>query len=91
VAIFFNTFVNPIALESIGWKYYFVFVIMLVLLTITIYFFYPETRGHTLEQMAVLFDGDSGVPFPADMVQRSKSLVSEKNAIMVSSEHAERV
>ena len=23
----------------------------------TIYFFYPETRGHTLEQMAVVFDG----------------------------------
>jgi H+/Cl- antiporter ClcA len=91
VAIFFNTFVNPVALGSIGWKYYFVFVVMLVLLGITVYFFYPETRGHTLEQMAVIFDGHAEVPSPADMAQRSKSLVAEKNAIIISSEHQERV
>jgi hypothetical protein len=91
VAIFFNTFVNPIALERIGWKYYFVFIVMLILLGITVYFFYPETRGHTLEQMAVLFDGGAEIPSPADMAQRSRSLVSEKNAMVVSSEHEERV
>ena len=91
VAIFFNTFVNPVALESIGWKYYFVFIVMLILLGITVYFFYRETRGHTLEQMAVLFDGDAEIPSPADMAQRSRSLVSEKNAMVVSSEHEERV
>ena len=91
VAIFFNTFVNPVALESIGWKYYFVFIVMLILLGTTVYFFYPETRGHTLEQMAVIFDGHAEVPSAADMAQRSKSLVSEKNAIIISSEHQERV
>lgn len=55
-AIFFNTFVNPIALDAIGWKYYIVFAVILVGVTLTIYFFYPETKGHTLEEMAVLFD-----------------------------------
>ena len=91
VAIFFNTFVNPVALERIGWKYYFVFIVMLVLLGVTVYFFYPETRGHTLEQMAVVFDGHAGIPSPAGVAQRSKSLVSEKNAMVISSEHEERV
>ncbi|KAF4976380.1 hypothetical protein FZEAL_6941 [Fusarium zealandicum] len=57
VAIFFNTFVNPIALESIGWRYYVVFAVILVVVTATIYFFYPETKGHSLEEMAVVFDG----------------------------------
>lgn len=55
-AIFFNTFVNPIALDKIGWKYYVVFAVILVAITITIYFLYPETRGHSLEEMAVIFD-----------------------------------
>lgn len=58
LAIFFNTFVNPIALQAIGWKYYFVFVAVLVCFGLTAYFFYPETRGYSLEQMAVIFDGE---------------------------------
>ncbi|KAF9877023.1 sugar transporter [Colletotrichum karsti] len=58
LGIFFNVFVNPIAMDAIGWKYYLVFVVILIIGTIIIYFFYPETRGHTLEEMAVIFDGD---------------------------------
>ncbi|KAE8373999.1 general substrate transporter [Aspergillus bertholletiae] len=56
-AIFFNTFVNPIALDAIEWKYYIVFVVVLLTFGITAYFFYPETKGYTLEQVAVIFDG----------------------------------
>ncbi|WAO93450.1 MFS domain-containing protein [Fusarium falciforme] len=56
LAIFFNTFVNPIALDAIGWKYYIIFAVILVAITVTIYFFYPETKGHSLEEMAVIFD-----------------------------------
>lgn len=52
----FNTFVNPIALDAIGWKYYFVFVGVLIIYEISVCFLYPETRGYTLEQMAVIFD-----------------------------------
>ncbi|KAK9343131.1 general substrate transporter [Lipomyces starkeyi] len=59
MATFFNIFVNPIALDSIQWKYYLVYVGLLVLITITIYFFYPETRGHSLEEMASIFDGEN--------------------------------
>ncbi|KAJ5703120.1 sugar transporter (hexose transporter) [Penicillium malachiteum] len=54
----FNTFVNPIALDSIGRKDYFVFVAVLIAFEITVYFSYPETRGHTLEDMAMIFDKD---------------------------------
>jgi hypothetical protein len=65
-AIFFNVFVNPIALESIAWKYYIVYVGLLILITATVYFFYPETNGHTLEEMARVFDGaDAVVSSPA--------------------------
>ncbi|EEY22425.1 sugar transporter [Verticillium alfalfae VaMs.102] len=56
-AIFFNIFVNPIALDAIGWKYYIVFAVILVIVTVTVYFCYPETKGHSLEEMSVIFDG----------------------------------
>ena len=59
LAIFFNVFVNPIALENIQWKYYVVYVVLLVVITATVYFFYPETIGHSLEEMAKVFDGDA--------------------------------
>lgn len=58
VAVSFNIFVNPIALEAIAWKYYIVFVAVLVGGTFVCYFYYPETRGYTLEEIAVVFDGD---------------------------------
>ncbi|TDZ18940.1 Lactose permease [Colletotrichum orbiculare MAFF 240422] len=56
--IFFNTFVNPVALESIQWRYYFVFLAVLVIMIVSVWFGYPETRGRTLENVAFLFDGD---------------------------------
>ncbi|KAI3584182.1 general substrate transporter [Fusarium oxysporum f. sp. albedinis] len=55
LAIIFNVFVNPIALAAIGWKYYFVFTAIILAYGAVSYFFYPETCGHTLEQMAVVF------------------------------------
>ncbi|KAL6405893.1 general substrate transporter [Ilyonectria robusta] len=58
VSVVFNVFVNPIALSAIGWKYYLVFVAVLVSYGVTAYYFYPETRGYTLEEMAIVFDGD---------------------------------
>jgi hypothetical protein len=75
LAIFFNTFINPIALSAIGWKYYFVFIAVLVAYGVVAFFFYPETRGYSLEQMAVIFDKDEAeVPSPEQM--RRKSSIS---------------
>ncbi|KAL1899956.1 hypothetical protein Cpir12675_001178 [Ceratocystis pirilliformis] len=62
LCVFFNTFVNPVALDSMGWKYYIVFVVFLVAMLVTVYFTYPETRGHTLETIAYIFDGDDTAP-----------------------------
>ncbi|KAL4878232.1 general substrate transporter [Aspergillus karnatakaensis] len=64
-ALIFNTFVNPIALDAIGWRYYFVFVAILICYAVISYFFYPETKGYSLEHMAILFDGDDA-PNTAD-------------------------
>lgn len=55
--MFFNTFVNPIALDAIAWRYYIVFIVVLMMFGVTAYFFYPETKGYSLERIAVIFDG----------------------------------
>jgi MFS family permease len=52
----FNTWVNPIALEHIAWKYYIVYIGVLCYLLVIIFFLYPETCGRTLEEVAHVFD-----------------------------------
>ncbi|KAK1230664.1 hypothetical protein PQX77_006248 [Marasmius sp. AFHP31] len=52
----FNQFVNPIALKSIAWKYYGVYLGILVLVFLLEYFLFPETRGLSLEEITYVFD-----------------------------------
>lgn len=53
-----NQYVNPIGLESITWKFYFVYIVILVIECIVIYLYFPETRGLTLEEVGHLLDDD---------------------------------
>ncbi|KAJ5004788.1 Lactose permease [Colletotrichum sp. SAR 10_66] len=56
-AVFFNTYVNPIALDSIGWKYYCVYCVWILVEIATVYFVFPETHGRTLEELSFMFEG----------------------------------
>lgn len=55
-AVFFNTYVNPIALDSIGWKYYIVYCVWIIVEIATVYFIFPETKGHSLEELSFMFE-----------------------------------
>ncbi|KAI5476526.1 general substrate transporter [Pseudohyphozyma bogoriensis] len=54
----FNAYANSVALAKIGWKYYLVYTGTLTVTGIAMYFLIVETRGYTLEEIAVLFDGE---------------------------------
>ena len=56
----------------------------------TVYFFYPETRGYTLEDMAVIFDGDDAAPSSGETAARVSSFVAEKSKD-VTTAHEEEV
>jgi hypothetical protein len=51
--------VNPIGLESLAWKFYFVYIAILVFECLCIWFLFVETKGPALEEIARLFDGNS--------------------------------
>ncbi|KAI2462897.1 MFS general substrate transporter [Annulohypoxylon bovei var. microspora] len=56
-AVFFNTYVNPIALDRIGWKYYLVYCVWIVVEIATVYLLFPETHNRTLEELSFMFEG----------------------------------
>ncbi|KAJ6576457.1 general substrate transporter [Mycena vulgaris] len=54
----FNQFVNPWAISAIGWFYYLVYLGWLAVELVFVYFYIIETKGRTLEETAILFDGE---------------------------------
>lgn len=53
---FINALVNPIGLQALGWKYYFVYVGWLCIECACVYFLFVETKGPSLEAIAAAFD-----------------------------------
>ena len=57
----YNSFANPVAMEAISWRYYIVWCIMLAINFTLVYFFFPETKGRALEEVAEVFDGPNAL------------------------------
>ncbi|PVH72057.1 putative MFS hexose transporter [Cadophora sp. DSE1049] len=57
-AAFVSSYINPIGLDAIGWRYYIPQCVFNTLFIFIIYFTFVETKGLTLEEIAVLFDGE---------------------------------
>lgn len=75
-------FVNPIGMENIHWRYYIVFCCLLVVFLAVTYFFFPETKGRSLEEIAEVFDGPSA---------RIDTQELEKEIVVSEKLHNERV
>lgn len=83
----FNGFVNPVALDAIGWKYYIVFVCALVLWLAVIYFTFPETRGLTLEEVSEVFDGSKALESTYDI--KAEGLTTDERTEHIVVDHKE--
>lgn len=55
-AEFINTYATPIALKRISWRIYIVYIFWNIVQASWIYFFFVETKGHTLEEMDDIFN-----------------------------------
>jgi MFS family permease len=79
-----NQYVNPIGLEALAWRFYFVYIVILVFECLAIYFLFPETRGPTLEEVARIFDGDDA------NIASHRHLVKAKADVAGEAEHVDK-
>lgn len=61
LSLWFNQYVNPIALDAIGWKYYLVYCVFLVFEIFVVWKYYIETKEIPLEEIVKKFDGDGAI------------------------------
>ncbi|KAF2877281.1 general substrate transporter [Massariosphaeria phaeospora] len=59
------TMCAPVAFNTIGWKYYLIFIIMPIFGATMMYFFFPETKGLTLEEIGKKFGDEVAVDLSA--------------------------
>ncbi|KAJ3862251.1 general substrate transporter [Lentinula novae-zelandiae] len=55
-SVLLTNFLDPIALSAIQWKYYLVFIGLEVVYLGSVWLFFVETKGGTIEQASIIFD-----------------------------------
>lgn len=56
-AYFTSTFINPIGMDDLKWKFYIFYCAWISFEVVCIYFLFPETSGRTLEELSFLLEG----------------------------------
>ena len=77
LTVFFNQYVNPIALDAIQWKYYIVYCVWLAVELVVVWFFYIETRNTPLEEIVKHFDGEGAVLGGGAATEKGRKLANE--------------
>ncbi|EME41001.1 hypothetical protein DOTSEDRAFT_74520 [Dothistroma septosporum NZE10] len=78
-----NQFAWPISLADIGWKTYIVFIVWCAVQTVVFYFFLPETKGRTLEELDQIFEARN--PVKASL-HRKKIAVANDGTVLATEE-----
>ncbi|KAH9863019.1 hypothetical protein IAQ61_009294 [Plenodomus lingam] len=67
--------VTPVAIETIAWKYYLVFLLISALIVPVVWFAYPETMGRSLEELEMMFVEGHGI---RDIVRESRKPIAAR-------------
>ncbi|EED20186.1 sugar transporter, putative [Talaromyces stipitatus ATCC 10500] len=74
-----NQFAWPVSLEKIGWKTYIIFVVWDAIQTVIMYFFLPETKNRTLEELDQIFEARN----PVKVSIRGTEIAVDQNSRVV--------
>ncbi|KAL3496355.1 putative MFS hexose transporter [Aspergillus germanicus] len=61
VTAFITSYMSPVGIDRLGWRYYIPTCVWNLIMLLIVYFTWVETKGLTLEEIAVLFDGDNAL------------------------------
>jgi hypothetical protein len=78
LALFFNSYVNPVALAAFDWKYYIVYDCWLAVEFVVVYLFYIETRNTPLEEIVKYFDGEQALLGGDLATEKARTLIVEE-------------
>ena len=78
LSLWFNQYVNPVALDAIQWKYYLVYCVFLVFEIFIVWKFYVETKGIPLEEIVKKFDGEKAILGGAAASEKVQQLVGQE-------------
>jgi hypothetical protein len=73
---------TPSALDSVGFKYFYLFFALNLIAATCYYFFFPETKGRTLEQIDELF-GDQLVPHALEDPDAAHAAMEKEHAMHI--------
>jgi hypothetical protein len=68
---FMVVMITPVSFANIGWRTYIIFVALNAMAVPTIFLFYPETRGRSLEEVDLIFARSTNI---FDAVRKSKTM-----------------
>ncbi|RMJ22160.1 hexose transporter, partial [Aspergillus sp. HF37] len=80
ISLIILAFANPIALGNIGWHYYIFFCCFDFLVLANTWSVFPETKGHSLEEIAEVFDGPSPMTASAVVEKDGEGTVKSEQA-----------
>lgn len=83
VALWFNQYVNPIALGDIGWKYYIVYACWIAFELAVVWKWFIETKNTPLEEIAKYFDGDSALVGGDAATTKARHLAGDDDGVEV--------
>ncbi|KAL2813352.1 general substrate transporter [Aspergillus cavernicola] len=74
----YNAFANPVAMDAISWRYYIVWCCVIGVNFTLVFFFFPETKGKGLEEVAEIFDGPNALAGANAMRQMGLDVNADK-------------
>lgn len=77
LSLFFNSYVNPVALGHLKWKYYIVYDCWLAFELAIVYFFYIETMNTPLEEIVKYFDGEDALLGGDVATEKGRAMLEE--------------